>query len=84
MVQKKSPSFFAGWQDRLLEVKNRTFTYSKVGKNGEHEVTGTLNFDFYECFINMEGSNQFTITFTGNDRKFEFKCKDENEAQEWF
>jgi len=56
MAQKKSPSFFGGWQDRMIEVHDKTFTYFKV-KNGVEEKTGTLNFEFYECFINMEGSN---------------------------
>lgn len=32
----------------------------------------------------MEGTNQFNITFNGNQRKFEFRVKDEKEAKEWY
>ena len=67
----------------MLEVRDKTFTYSKV-KNGVEEKTGALNFDFYEVFITMEGIKEFSLTFNGNKRKFDFRCKDEKEAKEWF
>ena len=45
-MEKKSPSFFAGWQSRQFVIKDHIFRYSKETK-GAFEQLGTLNFDLY-------------------------------------
>jgi len=73
-VQKKSPSFFAGWQDRNVTLENGILRYSKE-KNGVVEILGTLNFDLYQCFVIQDPSDmaEFKITFNGNEREFLFR-----------
>ena len=56
-VFKYSPSLFAGWQKRILLVKDRNLRYFKT-KNGKQVQQGVLNFDLYHAEIKMTGADQ--------------------------
>ena len=83
-VQKKSPSFFAGWQDRNVTLEDGVLRYSKE-KNGVVEILGTLNFDLYQCFVTQDPSDMadFKITFNGNEREFLFRTTSAQLTTEW-
>ena len=81
-LQKYSPSLFAGWQKRWVELDNGILKYYKDKKGGEMKNKGTLNFDLYFCTVTQDG-RCFKITFKNNDREFWFRASDEDEAGRW-
>ena len=50
-LKKWSPALFAGWQERIVEIKERTLKYYKQKKNDEPVMAGILNFDLYACVV---------------------------------
>ncbi len=71
---KSSPSFFKGWQDRFLVVRDRKLKYFK---NEQSLVpSGVINFDLFKCFVqeNEKDPCVFRVGIEGVDRIFDFKA----------
>ena len=51
ILQKWSPSLFAGYQDRFITLENKVLTYFKEEKKGVPSMQGVLNFDLYACSL---------------------------------
>ena len=83
-LKKFSPALLRGWQTRHVELKDGILKYFKeVG--GGMQNQGTLNFDLYCCAVTQspKKKDQFSITFSGNEREFWFKAANEAEALQW-
>jgi hypothetical protein len=53
-LQKKSPSFFKGWQQRFFILKDRKLKYynAKVPVNSTKAIPkGVINFDYFTCSV---------------------------------
>jgi hypothetical protein len=50
-LQKKSPSFFSGWQERYVKLDQKKLRYFK-GADAKYP-NGVLNFDHYESKIEI-------------------------------
>ena len=79
-LKKFSPALLRGWQTRHVELKDGILKYYKEA-GGRMQNQGTLNFHLYCCSVTQspKKKEQFSITFSGNEREFWFKA--ENEAQ---
>ena len=84
-MKKWSPALFAGWQGRIVEIKERTLKYYKQKKDEEPVMCGILNFDLYACEVvpTPNEPRQFMVKVLGNEREFFFKAKTAEDAKEW-
>jgi hypothetical protein len=74
-VLKSSPSLFAGWQERWLELKDRKLSYYK--NKGDKVPQGVLNFDLFMCSVEDGAKDtDFKLIISGQTRTFEFRCQD--------
>lgn len=80
-LQKKSPSYFSGWQERYVILKDKKLKY--FTHEGARFPQGVLNFDLFSCELINSAPKQFAIKMAGADRLFEFQAFDEIEANDW-
>ena len=46
-----SPTLFASWKDKIVELDNKVLKYYKEKKNGTIKLKGVLNFDLYSVVL---------------------------------
>jgi len=80
---KSSPSFFKGWQDRIVVLKDRKLKYFKTEQS--LVPSGVINFDLFKCYVkeNEKDPCIFRVGIEGNDRIFEFKAASPDSSAEW-
>ena len=68
-LKKHSPALLRNWQKRFVQLDQSCLRYYKQ-ENGKNFLQGTINFDFYQCFVTKSSkvgkAHHFTITFRGN------------------
>ena len=85
MLKKLPPSFFTGWQDRYVILKDKKLKY--LTKESAKFASGVLNFDHFETTIERSEKDQtkFKLNISGiSDRTFEFKAENAEKCKEWY
>lgn len=82
VMQKYSPSFWHGWQERYVELKNKKLKYFK--SKDSKLPQGVLNFDHFECKVMSDKElDCFKLTIVGQEREFYFKAPSVDSSQMW-
>ncbi|CDW89888.1 ph domain containing protein [Stylonychia lemnae] len=80
-LQKKSPSFFRGWQDRYVTLKDHKMCYFE--KEGDVDPKGVINFDLAKADVKFIDKKTFQIIIEGSERSFMFRSHEDAITEDW-